>query len=92
MCADAPRAPSADVPRTPSAEEQVLARQRDRELWAAVASLPGRCAELLTALAEDPDLSYAELADRLGLPRGSIGPTRSRCLARLRTVLHSHRD
>ncbi|MGW6917066.1 RNA polymerase sigma factor [Kitasatospora sp. NPDC054939] len=80
------------LPHLPSAEEQVLADQRDRALWAAVASLPGRCPELLAALADHPDLGYAELAARLGLPRGSLGPTRSRCLAHLRTLLHTHRD
>lgn len=76
----------------PSAEEQVLAAQRSRALWSALDALPGRCPELLAALADHPDLSYAELAARLDLPRGSIGPTRSRCLALLRTLLHNQRD
>lgn len=47
-----------------------------------------RCRELLTALYFDPDQpSYAEVAARLGMPVGSIGPTRARCLERLRQVL-----
>jgi DNA-directed RNA polymerase specialized sigma24 family protein len=32
----------------------------------------------------DPPLSYAEIAARLGIPIGSVGPTRARCLDRLR--------
>jgi DNA-directed RNA polymerase specialized sigma24 family protein len=32
-------------------------------------------------------LSYAEVAERLGMPLGSIGPTRARCLKRLKQVL-----
>ena len=36
-----------------------------------------------------PPASYAEISDQLGLPIGSIGPTRSRCLARLRALLRS---
>ncbi|MFI6446790.1 sigma-70 family RNA polymerase sigma factor [Kitasatospora sp. NPDC050543] len=75
----------------PSAEDQVLAAQRRRAVAAAVAALPGRCPELLTVLAECPELSYRQLAARLGLPRGSIGPTRSRCLSCLRTLLHGQR-
>lgn len=51
-------------------------------------SLDESCRELLTALyfrAEQP--SYAEVAAELGRPVGSIGPTRARCLDRLRKVL-----
>ncbi len=35
----------------------------------------------------DPPASYAEISDQLGVPVGSIGPTRRRCLARLRVLL-----
>lgn len=46
------------------------------------------CRELLTALYFDPSSpSYAELASRFGRPVGSIGPTRARCLERLRKQL-----
>ncbi|WP_377268305.1 RNA polymerase sigma factor [Peterkaempfera sp. SMS 1(5)a] len=54
----------------------------------AVSRLPGRCAGLLTALLDEPDLGYTALAAATGIPRGSIGPTRSRCLACLRRLLH----
>ncbi len=46
------------------------------------------CRELLLALYFEPELSsYAEVAARLEMPIGSIGPTRARCLKRLRQVL-----
>ena len=52
-------------------------------------SLIGRpCRDLLLALYFDPGQpSYAEVATRLNMPVGSIGPTRGRCLQRLRQVL-----
>ena len=40
-------------------------------------------------LMSDPPVSYAEISDELGLPIGSIGPTRGRCLARLRVLLQA---
>jgi RNA polymerase sigma factor (sigma-70 family) len=47
-----------------------------------------RCRELLLALYFQPELSsYAEVAASLDMPIGSIGPTRARCLKRLRQVL-----
>jgi RNA polymerase sigma factor (sigma-70 family) len=46
------------------------------------------CRQLLLALYFQPELSsYAEVAASLGMPIGSIGPTRARCLKRLREVL-----
>jgi RNA polymerase sigma factor (sigma-70 family) len=49
-----------------------------------IEALPPRCRELLSALfLEDPAPSYATLGRRLGLPVGSLGPTRQRCLDRL---------
>ncbi|MEV0531196.1 hypothetical protein [Kitasatospora sp. NPDC050463] len=80
-----------DLPVVPSAEDEVLAELRRRVVREAVAALPGRCPQLVAALAEDPLPSYRELSARLGMPRGSIGPTRSRCLACLRALLHAER-
>lgn len=51
----------------------------------ALDSLPERCKRLLTLMFyEDPPLDYAEIARRGGVPIGSLGPTRARCLARMR--------
>jgi len=72
---------------TPSPETGVLADVDDRLVWHHFASLPERCKSLLRviAFAERPD--YAAVAQSLGMPVGSIGPTRGRCLAKLRQAL-----
>ena len=70
-----------------SPESLALGAEEGRELRAAIARLPARCPALLAALLELPPMSYRELADELAMPRGSIGPTRSRCLACLRRLL-----
>ena len=73
-------------------EALALAAERARELRAAVARLPSRCPALVTALLESPPFSYRELAEELAMPRGSIGPTRSRCLDCLRRLLSASWD
>jgi RNA polymerase sigma factor (sigma-70 family) len=71
----------------PAVEELVVRDATDEVLWRHVAELPERCRRLLRviAFADRPD--YAELARSLGMPMGSIGPTRGRCLAKLRSAL-----
>lgn len=68
-------------------EQQVLRGDVDTRLWRHVAALPPRCQALLRviAFADRPD--YAAVAEALGMPVGSIGPTRGRCLAKLRKQL-----
>jgi RNA polymerase sigma factor (sigma-70 family) len=68
-------------------EEQVLREDSDSRLWQHIAQLTERCRELLRviAFADRPD--YASVAESLGMPIGSIGPTRGRCLAKLRQLL-----
>lgn len=51
--------------------------------------LPGQWQRLMQMLMADPPVSYAEISDQLGLPISSIGPTRGRCLARLRVLLNA---
>jgi RNA polymerase sigma factor (sigma-70 family) len=67
--------------------EVVLRSQDQGMLWRHFKDLPERCQALLRviALAERPD--YAQVAEALGMPVGSIGPTRGRCLAKLRRAL-----
>ena len=83
------RAAAGDGADGSAADPQLLAlaAERAREVRAAVARLPSRCPALLTAMLESPPLSYRELAEELSMPRGSIGPTRSRCLDCLRRRL-----
>ena len=66
------------------AEHELLVAERHAALRQAVSDLPGGCRELITLLTADPPLSYSEISARLGIPIGSIGPSRSRCLDRLR--------
>lgn len=75
-----------------SAEDVATQRLRDAALWSAVASLSERCQRLLriTAFIDRPN--YAQLAESLGMPVGSVGPTRSRCLAKLRSVIEVQGD
>jgi DNA-directed RNA polymerase specialized sigma24 family protein len=54
-----------------------------------MSTLPSRSQRLLELLMADPPASYTEISDQLGLPIGSIGPTRGRCLERLRLVLQA---
>jgi RNA polymerase sigma factor (sigma-70 family) len=65
----------------------LLRGERDAALWRAFRRLPGRDRALLRLLSSDPAPSYEEIAAALGMPIGSIGPTRARALDRLRRNL-----
>jgi RNA polymerase sigma factor (sigma-70 family) len=65
-------------------EHEFLVAERDAALREAFARLPPHCQQLLTLLIADPPMPYAEISARLGIPVGSIGPTRRRYLDRLR--------
>ncbi|HLK42050.1 MAG TPA: sigma-70 family RNA polymerase sigma factor [Thermoleophilia bacterium] len=71
----------------PAPEESVLLAERYRDVWRAVRMLPQRCQELLRVVAFVNRPDYDEVSVALGMPRGSIGPTRGRCLAKLRSLL-----
>jgi RNA polymerase sigma factor (sigma-70 family) len=71
----------------PSIEESLLTRERDAELYRAVLQLNERCQRLLRVLSASPPPRYETVSEALGLPVGSIGPTRGRCLDKLRRVL-----
>jgi RNA polymerase sigma factor (sigma-70 family) len=73
--------------REPGSEERVLLDDQRRTLWAAIRQLSPRCQELLRIIAFVPEADYAAVAAKLGMRIGSIGPTRGRCLAKLRAVL-----
>jgi RNA polymerase sigma factor (sigma-70 family) len=75
--------------REPGSEEQVIIDDQRRTLWRAISQLSGRCQELLRIIAFVPRPDYAAVAAELGMPIGSIGPTRGRCLAKLRGLLAS---
>jgi RNA polymerase sigma factor (sigma-70 family) len=65
-------------------EHELLMAERYAALREALADLPLNCQRLIAMLIEDPPLPYAEISATLGIPVGSIGPTRGRCLDKLR--------
>jgi RNA polymerase sigma factor (sigma-70 family) len=69
-------------------EEEILMAERNALFRAALAELPEDSQRLITLLISDPPLSYVEIGAILGMPPGSIGPTRQRCLDRLRRSPH----
>lgn len=64
--------------------EQLLIAERHAALREAFTGLPSGCQRLIAMLIEDPPVPYAKISAELGIPIGSIGPTRSRCLDKLR--------
>ncbi|MGB0102001.1 MAG: sigma-70 family RNA polymerase sigma factor [Nocardioides sp.] len=74
-------------PAQRSAEDQAVQHDEGDRIWAAVDGLPERCRRLLRIVAFDNRPDYRELAADLEMPVGSIGPTRGRCLAKLRVAL-----
>lgn len=68
--------------------EMAAELEREQLVREAIARLPARCQEMVRLLFfEQPPLTYAEVARRLGLATGSIGFTRARCLNRLQKAL-----
>jgi RNA polymerase sigma factor (sigma-70 family) len=67
-----------------AAEQELLAAERHTALREAFRTLPLSGQRLILLLVEDPPVPYAEISARLGIAVGSIGPTRRRCLNKLR--------
>jgi RNA polymerase sigma factor (sigma-70 family) len=65
-------------------EHELLLAERNAALREAFARLPQGYQRLLALLIADPPVPYAEISARLGIPVGSIGPSRARCLDKLR--------
>lgn len=83
------REPAVDeVPDVPDDPDPAETWTRTEWLYDGLLGLDQRCRELLVALyLEGGDESYAEVARKLGRPIGSLGPTRARCLEKLRGLL-----
>ena len=73
----------------PGSEDLVIIDDQRRTLWVAISQLSPRCQELLRIVAFVPRPDYPAVAAKLGMPVGSVGPTRGRCLAKLRDLLGS---
>ena len=72
-------------------DQELLRAERRSELRAAFPHLSEPCRRLFGAFMTDPPPTYEEVSTRLGMPVGSIGPTRGRCLERLRRLLVASR-
>jgi RNA polymerase sigma factor (sigma-70 family) len=70
--------------RSAAAEQELLATEHHAALREAFATLSPSDQQLIAMLLDDPPVSYAEISTRLGIPVGSIGPTRRRCVDKLR--------
>ncbi len=77
------------LPVRESAEQTAATDDESRRLWQYVSRLDDRCQRLLRVVAFDERPDYARIAQDLAMPVGSIGPTRQRCLGKLRTLLQS---
>jgi len=80
-----PETGNIDIPdHAPLPDEELIQLEQQHEVRSAVESLDERCRKLLGLLfyeAEPP--SYSDIARKLGVTSGSIGPTRARCLQKL---------
>ncbi len=75
------------LPSQPSPESEVVLHDEQARLWESMKALPERCQKLLRIVAMEPRPDYARIAGELKMPIGSIGPTRGRCLDKLRNEL-----
>ena len=69
---------------TGAAESELLRAERHAALREAFTHMPRSSRQLIVMLIQDPPVPYAEISAKLGIPVGSIGPSRSRCLDKLR--------
>ncbi|HEU5107989.1 MAG TPA: sigma-70 family RNA polymerase sigma factor [Micromonosporaceae bacterium] len=82
----------AAAPAVAGPEGAALPGRRDQTLWRRVGRLTERCRRLLRVIAFDDRPDYAALSAELGIPVGSVCPTRGRCLDKLRGMLADGRD
>jgi RNA polymerase sigma factor (sigma-70 family) len=73
----------------PAPEDEAVRADRDRRVWRAFVRLPHRCQELLRLTVLAGRAEYQLVAEHLRMPRGSVGPTRGRCLDQMRDLLAS---
>lgn len=70
-----------------SLEAMLVEDEEAREVLIAFSAMSEECQQLLRLLSTEPPLSYEEIAEVIGRPIGSLGPTRSRCLDRLKGLM-----
>jgi RNA polymerase sigma factor (sigma-70 family) len=77
----------ARMPVETSPESEVVTDDEKARLWEALGRLSERCQKLLRIVAWEPRPDYSSVAEGMQMPIGSIGPTRRRCLDKLRVAL-----
>lgn len=70
------------------AHELATKAEQAHQVRAMLAQIPERCQKLLTLLYFEEDVTYSEVSESMGMPVGAIGPTRARCLEKLRAELN----
>ncbi|CAN5920334.1 sigma-70 family RNA polymerase sigma factor [soil metagenome] len=73
----------------PQPDELLIEEETTRTVFTAFGALSEHCQQLLRLLCAEPRLDYATVAELIGRPIGSLGPTRARCLDRLRRLMES---
>ena len=73
-------------------DETLIRDERLSVLGAAFKQISDDCKQLLRLLATDPPLDYDTVAELIGRPKGSIGPTRARCITKLNRVMEGRGD
>lgn len=68
----------------PAVEQELVDAELGAVLRTAFAQLETRCQRLLVLLMRTPRIPYVEISSIMSIPTGAIGPTRARCLAKLR--------
>ncbi|MEU4802333.1 sigma-70 family RNA polymerase sigma factor [Actinosynnema sp. NPDC023587] len=71
----------------PTPEDLAIGLDTDSRLWRAYTTLTDRCRQILHLLAFAPETPFRQVADAVGIPANSLGPTRGRCLEVLRRRL-----
>jgi RNA polymerase sigma factor (sigma-70 family) len=74
----------------PPLDEALLAHEQASAAVAALDELPPTWRSLVELLTQDPPRSYEEIGADLGVPVGTIGPTRGRCVRRLRAIVEAY--
>lgn len=72
---------------TPGLDEMLIDDERHRMVVQAFRVLDESCQQLLRLMTVEPALSYEEISEATGRPIGSLGPTRARCLEKLKTAI-----
>lgn len=75
---------ASSAPTDADLDADLLRAERRQALRDAYADLPPRCQQMVALLLRDPPVSYEEIGAQLGIPVGSVGPTRGRCVHKLR--------